>query len=133
MTNNKDFKTTLLVSTYKWSRNEFDEIKQKEVKSRKEFIYEVSVRDISDMAVVFHKFGRKVKYKKPTDKNWYTYRTMVNRLFKEEVTQKFSETDGRLVAVNTLVEAELEIEKNSYSDTYSPSLEWTPDRGLPNF
>jgi hypothetical protein len=116
MINNKNTKTTtLLVSVYDWNNCEFYEDEQGWFRSPREFRYEVTVRDIVDMAILFQKFGSRVKYKKPTDKNWYTHRSMMNRLFKKEAAERFDEMEGRLLAFNTLTEDILEKEQNRYS------------------
>lgn len=56
-----------------------------------EYIYEVEIRDMNDFTKLWIKQDKKVKYKKPNDKNWYTYRAMLNRLFKKELNQKADE------------------------------------------
>lgn len=103
MINNQNSNATIiLVSNYDWCYEEFDEELQTEIPSPKECIHEIYVQNIEDMAVLFHRFGSKAKYKKPTDKNWYTYRAMMNRLFKKEIAKKCIENEGTIVAVNDI-------------------------------
>ncbi|USL25093.1 hypothetical protein [Priestia megaterium] len=116
MKNNQNSKSIiLLVSAYDWNHYEFNEEEQRWGRFPREFLHEVPVRDIVDMAVLFQKFGSRVKYKKPTDKNWYTHRAMMNRLFKKEADERFDEIGGRLLAVSNLTEDVLEKERNRYS------------------
>lgn len=101
MTKNKNSKPTLLlVSIYDWDHLEFNEENEKNVP--KEFVYEFYVRNIEDMVVLSHRFSSKVKYKKPTDKNWYTYRSMVYRLFRKEIDGRNIDNQLKLIAVNEL-------------------------------
>lgn len=50
-----------------------------------EFIYETEISSVADFLAVTYQFDKLVQYKKPTDKNWYTARSMMKRLFKKEV------------------------------------------------
>ncbi|HFJ9371738.1 TPA: hypothetical protein ACGW7B_002260 [Bacillus nitratireducens] len=103
MTNNQTKSTTLLVSVYQWTMETVETPlpKKNEGKSfftialppqhekhvAKEFIYEVQINNIGDLAVLHNRFHNKVRFKKPTDKNWYTYRAMSTRLFKKETSE----------------------------------------------
>lgn len=107
--------TILLVSVYEWDKYEFNEESQNWERCPREFIHEVYVRDIVDMVVLFQKFGRKVKYKKPTDKNWYTHRAMMNRLFKKEIDERIYLMGKTIIATNKLTEDVLERERRRYS------------------
>jgi hypothetical protein len=52
-----------------------------------EFVYEAEISSVADFLALTYRFDKQVKYKKPTDKNWYTAKTMVKRLFKNEVAK----------------------------------------------
>jgi hypothetical protein len=53
-----------------------------------ELVYEAQIGSIEDFLALTYRFDKKVKYKKPTDKNWYYAKTMVKRLFKKELVGK---------------------------------------------
>ncbi|MDC2863490.1 hypothetical protein [Bacillus sp. BP-3] len=53
--------------------------------SEYEFVYEAEISSVADFIALTYRFDKFVKYKKPTDKNWYNAKTMVKRLFKNEV------------------------------------------------
>ncbi|PLT29219.1 hypothetical protein [Peribacillus deserti] len=59
----------------------------------KEDVFKVHIKSIEDMVILTHRLGCKVKYKKPTDKNWYTYRSRVKRLFNKEINECRSHLD----------------------------------------
>jgi hypothetical protein len=67
--------TTIQISIYDWSIME-------------EIVYEAQIGSVSDFLSLTYRFGKKVKYKKPTDKNWYYGKTMIKRLFKKEIAIK---------------------------------------------
>lgn len=67
---------TIQISVYDW-------------KNMKEYIYESTVSSVEDMIALYYKFNRQVKFKKPTDKNWYYCKTMIKRLFKSEINKDF--------------------------------------------
>lgn len=50
-----------------------------------EIVYETEISSVADFVALTYRFDKLVKYKKPTDKNWYTARSMMKRLFKNEV------------------------------------------------
>lgn len=50
-----------------------------------ESIYQTQVSNLSEFIALTFKHYRQVKYKKPTDKNWYHSKTMAKRLFKSEL------------------------------------------------
>lgn len=103
MTNNQIKSTTLLVSVYQWTKETVETPlpKKTEVESfftralppqhekhvAKEFIYEVQINNIGDLATLYNRFHNKVRFKKTTDKNWYTYRAMSTRLFKKGTSE----------------------------------------------
>lgn len=62
-----------ILEEYKYNRNEY------------ELVYEAKINNIADFVALTYRFDKQVKYKKPTDKNWYTARSMMKRLFKNEV------------------------------------------------
>lgn len=100
--------TTILVSVHRLCYDGFNEESQTSTYSFREVIYEACVQNIGDMAILFHKFGKRAKYKKSTDKNWYTYRTMMNRLFKKEIAEK--ENEPQIVGIGGIVGISWEIE-----------------------
>lgn len=67
--------TTIQISVFDWSNME-------------EIVYESQIGSVADFLSLTYRFGRKVKYKKPTDKNWYYGKTMIKRLFKKEIAIK---------------------------------------------
>lgn len=103
MTNNQTKSTTLLVSVYQWTMETVETPLPKKTGAEpshtrslppqhekhvaKEFIYEVQINNIGDLAVLHNRFHNKVRFKKTTDKNWYTYRAMSTRLFKKETSE----------------------------------------------
>lgn len=64
--------TTIQISVYDWVNME-------------EIVYETQVRSVEDMVALTYQFDNKVKYKKPTDQNWYYAKTMLKRLFKQDL------------------------------------------------
>ncbi|MBN3553311.1 hypothetical protein JYA63_03470 [Fictibacillus nanhaiensis] len=70
---------TIQISIYNSFNNSFSE------KTEYEFVYEAKVTCVAEFIVLTYQFNKFVKYKKPTDKNWYTPRTMIKRLFKNEI------------------------------------------------
>jgi molybdopterin converting factor small subunit len=84
--------TTLLVSIYSWEGRT----------PKTEDVFEVQIRNMEDMTILTHRLGYKVKYKKPTDKNWNTYRAMTKRLFKKEIHEERENLKPIFVAVNDL-------------------------------
>ncbi|KAB2489986.1 hypothetical protein [Priestia endophytica] len=92
MKDNQNSKSiTLLVSIYSWNReDDYDQKTQSFINPIKEDVFEVQIKNIEDMTILTHRLGCKVKYKKPTDKNWYTYRAMTKRLFKKEINESRS-------------------------------------------
>jgi len=84
MTNKEDSKAIhLLISLYDWQGN-YD-YHGKFLHPIRETIFEVQIRSMKDMVILTHRLGVSVKYKKPTDKNWYTPRAMTRRLFRKEI------------------------------------------------
>lgn len=97
--------TTILVSVYSWTvekvekqvpagyNNELDFFFDTtvtgdlEITTAQETIYEVEVSSIGDLAELYNRFHCKVQFKKPTDKNWYSYRQMSRRLFKPAISE----------------------------------------------
>jgi hypothetical protein len=65
-------KTTVQISVYNWVRME-------------EYVYETQVRSLGDFLALTYRYDKRVKYKKASDKNWYYAKTMVKRLFKNEL------------------------------------------------
>lgn len=63
---------TIQISIYNWVIDE-------------ELIYETQVSSPEEMVALIYSYGKKVRFKKPTDKNWYYGRTLVKRLFKKEL------------------------------------------------
>lgn len=49
-----------------------------------EFIYEAEISNLTEFISLVYSLHKYVKYKKPTDKVWYSARTMAKRLFKNE-------------------------------------------------
>jgi hypothetical protein len=79
--------TTIQISIYDWGKME-------------ELICESQIGSIEDLVVLSYRFDKSVKYKKPTDKNWYYCKTMIKRLFRDEITAK--NDDVKLVTSNDL-------------------------------
>ncbi|AVX06603.1 hypothetical protein CS527_02265 [Bacillus sp. Y-01] len=71
---------------------------------------------MEDKVVVTHIFRSKGKYKKTTDKNGYTYRSMVNALFRKGINGINFRDQLRHIAVNKL---EINEESNIYETTFS--------------
>lgn len=82
----KSMQVTLLVSLYSWDRQkDYDQETKTFINPVNEDVFEVKIKGIEDMTILTHRLGYKVRYKKPTDKNWYTYRAMTKRLFRKEI------------------------------------------------
>jgi hypothetical protein len=65
-------KTTIQISVYDWTIME-------------EIIFETQISSLGDFVALTYRYNKKVKYKKASDKNWYYAKTMVKRLFKNEI------------------------------------------------
>lgn len=96
---------TILVSVYSWSvekvekqvpagyNHELDLFFNSAVtgyleeNTAQETIYEVEISSIGDLAELYNRFHCNVRFKKPTDKNWYSYRQMSRRLFKPSTSE----------------------------------------------
>ncbi|QDP39434.1 hypothetical protein [Radiobacillus deserti] len=79
--------TTIQISVYDYNTME-------------ELIYETQIGSIEELIALSYRYDKSVKYKKPTDKNWYYCRTMIKRLFKKELNSKNNEV--KLVTTNDL-------------------------------
>lgn len=88
--------TTIQISVYDWQL-------------KGELIYEAQIECIEELLALSYKFGKKAKYKKPTDKNWYYNKTMVRRLFKKKLSDK--EPLLKLVTINDLDKSLEELQK----------------------
>lgn len=75
-----------------------------------ELVYEAQIGSIEDFLALSYRFDKKVKYKKPTDKNWYYAKTMVKRLYKKELLGRVPVI--KIVSTNDLNRIEEENEKN---------------------
>lgn len=50
-----------------------------------ELVYEAQVNSLEELISLTYSFGKQVKFKKPTDKNWYYAKTLIKRLFKKDL------------------------------------------------
>ncbi|MDN4493359.1 hypothetical protein [Ureibacillus aquaedulcis] len=80
--------TTIQISVYDWYL-------------KHEYIYETQIGSVEDLISLSSQFNKKVKYKKPTDINWYYSKTMIKRLFKKEIASA-EYPEVKLVATNDL-------------------------------
>ncbi|HFK1513844.1 hypothetical protein [Bacillus paranthracis] len=103
--------TTIQISVYDWSIME-------------EIVYEAQIGSVTDFLSLTYRFDKKVKYKKPTDKNWYYGKTMIKRLFKEEIaikpTLKFMTTND----LNKIEEEKRKAEEEIKLKKEKEELEW---------
>jgi len=103
--------TAIQISVYDWVIKE-------------EIIYETQIGSVEDMLAITYRFGKKTKYKKPTDKNWYYAKTMIKRLFKKEMSTnpiiKFVTTND----LNKIYEEKLKSEEEARLKKEKEELEW---------
>ncbi|MDK8643802.1 hypothetical protein [Niallia taxi] len=83
-------KQTIQISIYNSNRDRSKQLRDTRFGpfqewSEYEFVYEAEISSIADFIALTYRFDKFVKYKKPTDKNWYTTKIMGKRLFKNEV------------------------------------------------
>ncbi|RLQ89956.1 hypothetical protein [Falsibacillus albus] len=77
---------TIQISIYKaFGKSRYNNYEYNHLLDEFEFVYEAEVSSVADFIALTYRLNKFVKYKKPTDKNWYTSRTMVKRLFKKEI------------------------------------------------
>lgn len=111
MTKNKK-NITLLISIYSWDwKYDYDTRTSAFINPIKEDVFEVQIRSIEDMTILSLRLGWKVKFKKPTDKNWYTYRAMTKRLFNKEINESHGNLEPVFSSVIDLMKVKEERRK----------------------
>ncbi|MER2079006.1 hypothetical protein [Psychrobacillus psychrotolerans] len=129
MTNNEGSKTvTLLISIYDWNNKEdYDKRNGTFINPVKEDIFKVQIKGIKDMIILTHRLGVKVRYKKPTDKNWYSSRAMIKRLFRKEI-------DENLTYLEPVISSLIELKKTKEEYQQLKSIrEVVPMPSMPSF
>ncbi|CDQ21808.1 hypothetical protein [Halobacillus karajensis] len=103
--------TTIQISIYEWSIME-------------EIVYETQISSVGEFLALTYRFDKKIKYKKPTDKNWYYAKTMIKRLFKKELSSKSTIKFVKTNDLNKMYEEKEKAKEEARLKKEKEELEW---------